>query len=73
MNKVNELISFLKQIPYTECKTLYSCQHMSLEDDSPLGGQFIRVDEKGTTNYSVSKLKRNILKEATEMSLGNQK
>lgn len=51
MSKVNQLIDFLKQIPYTERKNLYSCQHMSLEDDSPLGGQFVRVDEKDTTNY----------------------
>lgn len=50
MNKVNNLISFLKQIPYTERKTINSCPHMSLESDI-IDEYYIRVEEEGTTNY----------------------
>ena len=51
MNKTEQLISFLKQIPYTERKDIDSCPYMSLEDDSPLGSFFIRVDDTEGTNY----------------------
>jgi hypothetical protein len=50
MSKVNNLISFLKQIPYTERKTIDSCPYMSLESDI-VDEYYIRVEEEGTTNY----------------------
>ena len=50
MDKIDELIKFLKQIPYTERRNMYSCEHMSLECDIE-DEYFVRVNDGDTDNY----------------------
>ena len=51
MDKIDELIKFLKQIPYTERKTIDSCPYMDFEYDVVWEKDELIIRPEDETNY----------------------